>query len=95
MQQTDAILGDAQLFRDRLLQLVDALGRVHRDRKAAARGRADVQIYRVVMRRPGWLRRCLVICGGGFCWGRCGRLGGITTFITTTAAAATARRRRR
>lgn len=43
MQQTYAVLGHAQLFRDRLLELVYALARVHSHRKVAACRRANVQ----------------------------------------------------
>lgn len=42
VQQTDAVLGHAQLLSDRLLQLVHALARVHRHREAATGRRADV-----------------------------------------------------
>lgn len=83
VQQTDAVLGHAQLFRDRLLQLVHALARVHRNREAAACRRADVQRDLVARRQCGYVVRLLVVVVG------VGGVGGRPVVVVAGATAAT------
>lgn len=83
VQQTDAVLGHAQLFRDRLLQLVHALARVYRNREAAACRRADVQRDLVASRQCGYIVLLLVVVVVGV-----GGVGGRPVVVVAGATAA-------